>query len=379
MRQGPSQIRPTTNLRWIAVTGPTASYRKYGPKRHQFLQLCLFILNVIPMMKRMSSSNDSKNKPLRDDESVTNVDLPDESEKTVISAGGTMSRKIAAAGKTPPSIMMLEGPAGYVGKQWPIEKSEMIIGRSMTSQVFVDDKSVSRSHAKIVLRDDDVFVMDLESSNKTVVNHEPLSPMIPMKLKDNDTVKTGNVLFKFRERGSLEAHALEQLQEKSERDPLTGAYNKGALLQRGQESFKRAKLLKVPISIAVFDIDFFKKINDNPVLGHPGGDYVLKELVRVISTKLIRADDFLARFGGEEFVVILFGSNLQQAAEIGERLRTTVESTQFVFNGHQVPVTISVGVATKQNEMSTWDELFAVADGAVYQSKRSGRNRVTTA
>ncbi|MDX9730409.1 MAG: diguanylate cyclase [Bdellovibrionales bacterium] len=319
---------------------------------------------------------------LRDDESVTMtnaMDASEESEKTVISAGATMSRRIAEATKTPPSIMMLEGPAGYVGKQWPIEKNELIIGRSMTSHVFVDDKSVSRSHTKIILKDNDVYVMDLESSNKTVVNDEAIPPMIPIKLKDNDTIKTGNVLFKFRERGSLEAHAHERLQEKSERDPLTGAYNKGALAQRGQESFKRAKLLKVPISIAVFDIDYFKKINDDPKFGHPGGDYVLKDLVNVISTKLIRADDFLARYGGEEFVVILFGSNLQQAAEIGERLRQTIESHNFVYNGHKIPVTISVGVATKQAEMSTWEELFAVADTAVYASKRGGRNRVTSA
>lgn len=319
---------------------------------------------------------------LSDDESVTvtnATDSADESEKTVISGGATMNRRMAEATKTPPSIMMLEGPAGYVGKQWPIEKSELIIGRSMTSHVFVDDKSVSRSHTKIILKDNDVYVMDLESSNKTVVNDEAIPPMTTVKLKDNDTIKTGNVLFKFRERGSLEAHAHERLQEKSERDPLTGAYNKGALAQRGQEAFKRAKLLKVPISIAVFDIDFFKKINDNPNLGHPGGDFVLKELVSVISTKLIRTDDFLARYGGEEFVVILFGSNLQQAVEIGERLRQTIESHTFVYNQEAIPVTISVGVAAKQPEMSTWEELFAVADTAVYASKRAGRNRVTSA
>lgn len=337
---------------------------------------------IIEMMSdnsKKATAADSEESILPDDESITNVDTPDESEKTVISHGVTMNRRIAEATKSPPTIMMLEGPAGYVGKQWPIEKSELIIGRSMTSQVFVDDKSVSRSHTKIIMKDNDVYVMDLESSNKTVVNDEAIPPMTTVKIKDNDTIKTGNVLFKFRERGSLEAHAMAGLQEKSERDPLTSAYNKGALAQRGQESFKRAKLLKVPISIAVFDIDHFKQINDNPQLGHPGGDFVLKEMVKVISTKLIRADDFLARYGGEEFVVILFGSNLTQAAEIGERLRQTIESHAFVYNGNTVPVTISVGVAAKQPEMSTWEELFNVADQAMYQSKRGGRNRVTSA
>jgi diguanylate cyclase (GGDEF)-like protein len=128
----------------------------------------------------------------------------------------------------------------------------------------------------------------------------------------------------------------------------------------------------------VFDIDFFKKINDNPQLGHPGGDFVLKELVKTIQTKLIRSDDFLARYGGEEFVVILFGSNITQAAEIGERLRKTIEDHEFVYQGLKIPVTISVGVATKSPEMSTWEELFAVADQRLYMSKRNGRNRVTS-
>lgn len=332
--------------------------------------------------KKSGPKSNASGEILKDDESITITNAmgdADESEKTVISAGVTMNRRIAEAIKTPPSIRMLEGPAGYVGKQWTIEKSELIIGRSMTSQVFVDDKSVSRSHTKIILKDNDVYLMDLESANKTVVNEEAIPPMTTVKIKDSDIIKTGNVIFKFHERGSLDAHASAQVQEKSERDPLTGAFNKGALALRGQESFKRAKLLKVPISIAVFDIDFFKKINDNPNLGHSGGDYVLKDLVKVISTKLIRADDFLARYGGEEFVVILFGSNLQQAVEIGERLRQTIESHNFVYNGHEIPVTISVGVAAKQPEMSTWEELFAVADTAVYASKRGGRNRVTSA
>ena len=305
-------------------------------------------------------------------------DEEDAGEKTVISIGNTMSKKIAEATKTPPTIVMLEGPAGYVGKLWTIDKSEMIIGRSMSSNVFVDDRSVSRSHTKLILKDDTVWVMDLESSNKTVVNDDAIPPMTPVKLEDSDQIKVGNVLFKFQARGSLEAAALGKVQEKSEKDGLTGAFNKGTLLQKGAESFKRSKLLKVDMSILVFDIDFFKKINDNPQLGHPGGDFVLKELVKTIQTKLIRSDDFLGRYGGEEFVVILFGSNIVQAAEIGERLRKTIEDHEFVYQGVNVPVTISVGVSTKSPEMSTWEELFAVADQRLYMSKRNGRNRVTS-
>jgi two-component system, cell cycle response regulator len=298
-------------------------------------------------------------------------------EKTAVVKGDTFRNRLEEATKAPPCLVMLEGPAGYVGKQWQIDKVDMIIGRSMTSTIFVDDRSVSRSHAKVSASGGDVFILDLESSNRTVINDEALPPLVPVKLNNNDQVKTGNVLFKFLERGSIEAHAIEQLQSKSEKDPLTGIFNKGALQMKGTESFKRAKLLKVPLSIAVFDIDHFKAINDTH--GHAAGDHVLKELASVIGTKLIRLDDYFARYGGEEFVVLLFGSNIQQGVEIGERLRTTIETHQFVYQGVRLPITISVGVATKENEMSTWEEMFQKADEALYASKRTGRNKVTSA
>ena len=297
-------------------------------------------------------------------------------EKTAVVKGDTFRVRMEQASRTPPVLVMLEGPAGYVGKQWPLDKGDLIIGRSMTSSIFVDDRSVSKSHAKISITAGDVYILDLESTNRTVVNSDTVAPLVPLKLANNDQIKTGNVLFKFLEGGSIEAHAMEHLQTKSEKDPLTGAYNKGALNMRGAESFKRAKLLKVPMTIAVFDIDHFKKVNDTH--GHPAGDYVLKELAQVIGTKLIRLDDFFALYGGEEFVVVLFGSNLIQGAEIGERFRATLEGHPFAFQGAKLPITISVGVATVEPEMTTWEELFSKADAALYTSKRTGRNKVTT-
>ena len=299
---------------------------------------------------------------------------PTAEEKTTVVKGDTFRVRMEEATKAPPCIVMLEGPAGYVGKQWAIDKADIIIGRSMTSTIFVDDRSVSKSHAKLSLTGGDVFIFDLESTNNTVVNEDSIPPLIPVKLTNNDQIKTGNVLFKFLERGSLEAHAIEQLQTKSEKDPLTGIYNKGALSTKGAESFRRAKLLKVPLSIAVFDIDHFKKINDT--YGHSAGDHILRELAAVIGTKLIRLDDFFARCGGEEFVVLLFGSNLTQGVEIGERLRATIEGHGFVYEGIKIPVTISVGVSTKHVDMTVWEEMFKKADDALYIAKKGGRNRV---
>ncbi len=296
-------------------------------------------------------------------------------EKTSVVAGDTFRFKMDKAAQAPPCLVMLEGPAGYVGKQWQIV-GDIIIGRSMTSQVFVDDKSVSKSHAKLSAVGAEVSLIDLESTNLTVVNDDAVPPLVPVKLNNNDQIKIGNVLFKFLERGSIEANAIEQLQNKAEKDPLTGIFNKGALAIKGIEAFKRAKLLKVPLSIAVFDIDHFKKINDT--YGHSAGDYVLKELSTVVQNKLVRLDDVVARYGGEEFVCLLFGSNLQQGLEVGERLRATIEAHQFMWDGNTLPITISVGVATKEPQMTSWEELFDRADSALYASKNGGRNRVST-
>jgi two-component system cell cycle response regulator len=312
-------------------------------------------------------------------EEISTTGLTEETnseEKTRLVSNDTFNERRDKFAKSPASMVMIEGPAGYVGKRWPLDQLDIIIGRSMTSTIFVDDKSVSKSHAKITVTNGEVYLLDLESTNSTEVNDDPIPALIPLRLKNNDQIKTGNVLFKFLESGSFEAAAIEQLQNRSEKDPLTGIYNKGALNLKGLESFKRAKLLKVPLSIAVFDIDHFKNINDQYL--HTAGDFVLKEIAATVQTKIIRLDDVLARYGGEEFVVLLFGSNLQQGTEIGERLRATIENHKFIYNGIQLPITISVGVATKEVHMNTWEELFARADSAMYAAKRSGRNRVST-
>ncbi|HWU44730.1 MAG TPA: GGDEF domain-containing protein, partial [Bdellovibrio sp.] len=175
---------------------------------------------------------------------------------------------------------------------------------------------------------------------------------------------------------SLEAITNQTIYEKSQKDALTGAHSKGALIEKGPEAMKRSEVLNEPLSVVTFDIDHFKKVNDT--FGHPGGDYVLKELCRLVISKLIRVNDFFARYGGEEFVLILSGSNEKVASEIGERIRQTIESADFVFEGKKIPVTISVGVATKTTE-TEWSQLYDRADKALYQSKQNGRNRMTIA
>lgn len=316
----------------------------------------------------MSSAAKKQNQVL--DDSFTATD-----EKTNVVQTLTFDRRLQQMSKMPPSMVLLMGPAGYVGRHWSIDNADVIIGRSMSSNIFIDDRSVSKSHAKLTYSFGEVSIIDLDSTNKTIVNGSALPPFVPKKLETNDQIKVGNVLFKFLAQGSLESVAHQNLQQKSEKDPLTCIWNKGALTLKAPEMVKRSKLLATPLSLLIFDLDHFKKINDT--YSHQGGDFVLKEVANVIQTKLIRGDDYFARFGGEEFVIALTGTNIKFAEEIGERIRATIEKHEFLYDGKKIPVTISIGISELEPEMSSFDELFAKADTALYASKNSGRNRVT--
>lgn len=300
----------------------------------------------------------------------------EESDKTNIIPSETFKGRMQQAEKSPACLVCLVGPAGYVGRQWELKDSEIIIGRSVKSNVFINDKSVSRSHVRISINNFEVFICDLDSSNKTVVNETTLVPLKSYQLKQNDQIRTGNVVFKFLEPGSLESITTKETFDRSQIDALTEVFNKGALLLSGPELYKRSEMLSIPFSLVLFDIDYFKKINDT--YGHAAGDYILKELATTIKDRLVRTNDFFARYGGEEFVLVLSGSPLKDALDVAERIRTTIEAHDFVFKGTKISVTISAGVYSKQKEILSWDQIFEKADQALYMSKNSGRNRVST-
>lgn len=298
----------------------------------------------------------------------------DAAEKTSIVSSETFKGRLRAADEAPPAVIVLVGPPGYIGKQWLLTKTDLTIGRSVESDVYISDNSLSRAHAKFIVVGSDVSILDLGSTNKTQVNGVFLPPMTAKKLTNNDQIKAGNIIFKFLEKGSLEAISNQQVFEKAQKDALTGAFSKGALLEKGPETIKRSEVLTEPMSVITFDIDHFKKINDT--YGHPGGDYVLRELGTLVQSKLVRSNDYFARYGGEEFVLILQATPIKTASDVAERIRQTVESHPFVFNGQPVKVAISIGVAEKK-ENDTWENLYNRADKALYSSKQAGRNRVT--
>lgn len=160
-----------------------------------------------------------------------------------------------------------------------------------------------------------------------------------------------------------------QLEEMARTDPLTGVFNRQGIEEAIKVGLKEWRLHRKPLSIIMLDVDFFKEINDTH--GHSVGDRVLAGLSELMQ-KNIRQDELLARWGGEEFVLVCPNAPLKQAGKLAEKLRSLVEGHRFENN---IKVTVSVGVATL-TDGETLDQLFVRADKALYQAKHAGRNQI---
>lgn len=168
----------------------------------------------------------------------------------------------------------------------------------------------------------------------------------------------------------------EQLRDQSVKDPLTGLYNRRFFLDHGQRELSRCIAQNKSAALVSFDVDHFKKFNDT--YGHDAGDKVLKSLAETMKTYFRKADA-PCRIGGEEFVVVLPGVDLDAAMGRAEGLRETVENMELSYNGVKLHVTISVGVAACPDHGRTLEELTHAADLALYVAKGDGRNCVHAA
>ena len=180
---------------------------------------------------------------------------------------------------------------------------------------------------------------------------------------------------------ALDVRRIYTLEQESITDALTGTYNRRYLDRRLDEEVLRASRYGFSLAVLLLDIDHFKKINDE--YGHPFGDGILAGLSHIVMNS-VRKTDVVARYGGDEILVIATHTPLADAAELGERLRQRVEAAemgQASESGAGVPiqVTISIGVAGYSDELSSGQSLIQAADQALYQAKQTGRNQTATA
>ena len=166
----------------------------------------------------------------------------------------------------------------------------------------------------------------------------------------------------------------QQISNLARTDGLTGLLNHRTFMEKLAEEHKRVDREPRPFSILLMDIDKFKNVNDK--YGHPVGDVAIKAVAKVLKDAA-RGSDFVARYGGEEFTVGMVDTDVRGAQQMAERIRSILEKTLVtqVFDG-ELRVTVSIGVSSFPEDTNNWADLVTLADNALYQAKRSGRNRV---
>lgn len=297
--------------------------------------------------------------------------------KTERTAVTVIERPIAPAKPTQACLVMIYG--SDLGKRFPLEPEggkarELVVGRSSQSEINIDEESVSRRHALFHVHDDGrVQVRDLDSTNGTYVNDRPVKEQL---LTDGDMIKIGRAIFKYLTSSNIEAQYHEEIYRLTTTDGLTSVYNKRYFLEALDREMGRCFRYTRPLTLVMIDIDHFKKINDTH--GHLAGDTVLKQVAGLLVAN-VRKEDIFARYGGEEFGLILPEVTLDGAHVLSEKLRALIAEGHFAFEGQQIPVTISIGIAALPTESIGLDGFIGKADAALYDAKNTGRNRVCLA
>ena len=164
----------------------------------------------------------------------------------------------------------------------------------------------------------------------------------------------------------------EKLESLSKTDPLTGLSNRRDMLEKVMQEIKRANRTGEVFSLILADIDHFKAVNDT--YGHDAGDAVLKEFSSVLQNSA-RDTDSIARWGGEEFLILLPSSDNNGALSTAEKFRKTIENHVFTFNTLQINLTLTLGVVTWRKGL-TYEQTLTMADSLLYEGKQRGRNMV---
>jgi two-component system cell cycle response regulator len=257
------------------------------------------------------------------------------------------------------------------------EKGKTTLGRVAERDVRIASEAVSALHADILCLNDVYVFTDLRSTNGSFVNDVRVENAV--RLRDGDRIRLGpRVELKFLLLKPSEELALKRLYEDALLDGLTRIFNRKHIEERLDAEVSFALRHNANLSLLILDIDFFKRINDEH--GHPGGDAVLMRVSALLASSL-RNEDVVGRYGGEEFVVLARGIDVEGGGLLAERLRLGIEQLRIAFGNAEVPVTASFGVASLRccGDQKRKETLLHIADKRLYEAKRSGRNRVVAA
>jgi diguanylate cyclase (GGDEF)-like protein len=276
--------------------------------------------------------------------------------------------------KTRAQVTFISGP--LMGRSYTLPDGPTVIGRGREVDIVVEDGGASRMHARLVrTQDGRYWLEDMHSRNGTFVDGRKIERA---QLQSGDRFHIGpNVTLSFAVLDAQAERIAHQLYESSVRDALTRAHNRRYLIDRLTSESAYSRRHGTKLSLILFDIDHFKRINDT--YGHLAGDDVLREVAALVS-RLIRTEDVFARFGGEEFVVLARGIGHTGAGVFAERIRTAVERLEVASEKALIRATISGGFAALDelgDGQRTAEGLIRLADARLYAAKGAGRNRVS--
>jgi diguanylate cyclase (GGDEF)-like protein len=286
---------------------------------------------------------------------------------TTIQQEGLSSPKGPRAGDA--CIIVIYGPE--LGKRVQLGTAPFEIGRSSKNDLFIDQESISRHHARITYDGTHYWVADLGSTNGTFVNDDVIRDQ---RLRDGDQVRVGRSILKFMTGENIEVHYHEEIYRLMTVDGLTQVFNRRYFNEALEREFNRSKRYDRALCLIAFDIDHFKLVNDTH--GHLAGDNLLRQLAAAVKPRL-RREDIFARTGGEEFGILVPEIPLDGARTTAEKVRRIVEATPLKVDQTMVPVTISLGCAMLGPEDATSEDLYKRADERLYEAKQGGRNRVS--
>ena len=265
-------------------------------------------------------------------------------------------------------VYQREGGAGRCIK---LDRLPLRLGRDPDNELVLEDDGVSRRHARIERRSGRVVLMDVGSTNGTLLNDVELSGIV--ELNTGDRIQVGSTIFKYLSASDLEAALHEQIFSNATTDALTGLRSKRHLTDELGREFSRARRYNRKFSLLMIDIDHFKAVNDR--YGHQVGDITLRAVASNVLSCL-HSDDLAARYGGEEFVVLLLETKLEDAVVIAERIRQAIAELAISYREARLRVTVSIGCAEYSHDDENEVRLFERADQLMYAAKQAGRNTI---
>lgn len=272
------------------------------------------------------------------------------------------------------TLVVVRGAEADLGRRMQCSHP-VIIGRDERVEFPLSDGSISRAHCTVERDETGAYwLVDLGSTNGTSLNGDKVNGKVP--LNPGDKVFLGASVLRFDLADSLDLKYQDELDKMVNTDALTGMSAKRQYDAIFEREASKAQASNSYLTVIVMDMDGLKRINDTH--GHQFGSFAIAETSRVIQS-VLGDHGHLSRFGGDEFVGCFPDIDHAEICQLAELVRLQVEQHNFTMDGVEIHPTLSVGVATYPRDVDDADELFVAADQAMYQAKRTGKNKIATA